>query len=180
MKKITLLLVTIVLSQTAFAQQTDASLEKNLFAWEVGLLGSWVTYEQQLGDQLVVNAQLGLDGGFFGSSGDFNYAFVPTISIEPRWYYNFNRRAIKGKKVINNSANYFALDGTYVSDLFVITNEEGTEAVPTFLLLPKWGLKRTLGQRVTFNFAVGYGVSFWENTTEGQIGLDLKFGYVFK
>lgn len=177
-KGITVLAILILMSQIAFAQDDQKALEKSLASIDIGLLGSWLTYEKSIGNQLTINTQLGMEGGFFGGTGDFNYIFTPTITVEPRFYYNFNKRVRKGKKTVNNSANYLTLSGTYVPGLFAITNED-VEANTQLNLVPMWGLRRTIGKRVNFEFAVGYGIAFIEQETIGQFGLDLRVGYFF-
>jgi len=178
MKKSVILALTLILTQLAFAQEQKESLEKGLASIDIGFLGSWLTYETQVSNQLTLNTQLGLEGGFFGGGGDFNYAFTPTISVEPRFYYNFNKRVVKKKKTINNSANYLTITGTYIPGLFTVTNDD-VEADAAFNLIPKWGLRRTIGKNFKFDFAVGYGVAFREYETTGQFGLDLRIGYIF-
>ena len=178
MKKLLVLAFTVFFTQWALAQEQKASLEKGLASVDIGFLGSWLTYERQVGDQLTLNTQLGLEGGFFGGGGEFNYAFTPTVSVEPRFYYNFSKRVAKQKKTINNSANYLTITGTYIPGLFTVTDDD-VEAEAAFNLIPKWGVRRTLGKQFKFDFAVGYGVAFRQNETAGQLGLDLKIGYIF-
>lgn len=159
MKKLLVLAITVTLSQFVSAQEQKGSLQKGLASVDIGFLGSWLTYERQVSSQLTLHTQLGLEGGLFGGGGDFNYAFTPTISVEPRFYYNFNERVAKQKKTINNSANYFTLTGTYIPGLFTVTNDD-IEADAALNLIPKWGLRRTIGKNFKFDFAVGYGVAF--------------------
>lgn len=178
MKNVLLLITAISISGAVFAQHTASSLEKELASIDVGFIGTWITYERKVGEQFTVNTQLGLGGGFFGGGGEFNYAFTPSVAVEPRFYYNFNKRVAKEKRTINNSANYFALDGTFIPDLFTITDDE-IDIVRSFTLVPKWGLRRSMGKRFKFDFAIGYGVAFRENRTDDQFGLDVRIGYVF-
>ncbi|MFN2440868.1 MAG: hypothetical protein ABR503_16810, partial [Chitinophagaceae bacterium] len=69
-----------------------------------------------------------------------------------------------------------------ISNLFTISNVSGLGVERIVSLIPQWGIKRTVGKRMKFEFALGYGVahSFDESKTEGSLGLDLRFGYNIK
>jgi len=175
---ITVLLFSILVSQICIAQDDQKSLEEGLASINIGAIGAWIDYEKPISNQLTISTQLGMEGGFFGGGGDFNYVLTPTISVEPRFYYNFNKRARKGKKTINNSANYIKLDAAYAPGLFTFSNEN-VEVNTQLNLIPMWGLRRAIGKRLNFEFAVGYGIAFIDQGTIGQFGLDLRVGYFF-
>jgi len=177
MKKI-LLAILFFSSSWVMAQENSTALQKGLASFDVGFLGSWLSYEKPLGKQWAFNSQLGMEGGFSGGGGDFDYVFTPTITVEPRFYYNLHKRVNKGRKTMNNSADYLTLAGGYVPALFAVTNED-VELIPQFTLIPKWGLRRTIGQRFKFEFAAGYGLAIREQEAVGQLDLDLNFGYFF-
>ncbi len=185
-KYITILFISVLLSHSVWAQENEATVEKGLASVHVGLLGTWLTYEKALSDKFALNGQLGLEGGFSSgasrfpsTSASFLYIFTPTITVEPRFYYDFSRRSRKGKKTLNNSANYFAFAATYMPGLFSVSNAEVTKVEPFVSFVPMIGLRRTLGKRFSFEFAVGYGAFIAESEVSGGLDLDLRFGYVF-
>lgn len=191
MKKTIFIIFFTGLSAFTFSQDDNTFLKKDIVAVDIGLLlpGIWINYERHLGGLFTLKSELGLGFGFGNINGfvpdDYPnnyYAFTPIVRVEPRYYYNFNRRANVGKKTSYNASNYFALSATYFSNLFTISNVSGLGVERGVLLIPQWGINRTIGQRVNFEFAFGFGVahSFDRAKTEGSLGLDLRFGYNIK
>ncbi len=176
---IAILFIAVFVSHAICAQGNESNVENGLASIHVGFLGSWLTYEHAVGKQFTVNSQLGLEGGFAAGSNDFLYIFTPTITIEPRFYYNFNKRIRKGKKTFNNSTNYLTIAAFYAPSLFSISNENVGKVDSRFSLVPMLGIRRAIGERFSFEFALGYGVGFSAQETVGFLDLDLRFGYVF-
>ncbi|MDF9797722.1 hypothetical protein OKW21_002985 [Catalinimonas alkaloidigena] len=182
MKKLSVLAFALLFSHMMLAQSGSESLERHLTSVDIGFLGAWINHERQLGEQLIINANLGFEGVLYGGGGEFNYLFVPAISVEPRFYYNFNRRVSKGKRTINNSAEYLTISTTFYPDLFDISNENEPRSVSLnegVSFIPKWGTRRALGEHFKFDFSVGYGISVYEGDIDGRLGLDLSVGYIF-
>lgn len=171
-----------VLWTSAFPQSKETSLKK-IVSVDIGFLGTWLNYERHLKGLFTLKSQLGLEGGF-GSSNiigvDTYVAFIPTIRAEPRYYYNFNQRVKKEKKTLFNAADYFAVTVAYYPDLFIIANVSDLTFESGVYLIPKWGMQRTIGKRINFQFAVGAGVFFGKSKISPAPGLDLRFGYNFK
>jgi len=178
------------LSALSFSQGENTSLKKDIVAVDIGLPlpGIWINYERHLAGLFTLKSEFGLGFGFGLLSfvpvdyPNNYYAFTPIVKVEPRYYYNFDRRDSLGKKTSYNASNYLALAATYISNLFTISNVPGLGVERTVSLIPQWGIKRTVGKRMKFEFAFGYGVahSFDSDRTEGSLGLDLRFGYYLK
>jgi hypothetical protein len=177
------------LSAFTFSQDNNTSLKKEIVAVDIGLLGIWINYERHLGRLFTLKSTLGLEFGFGNINGfvpdgypNNYYAFTPSVRVEPRYYYSFNRRVNLGKKTSYNASNYFAFTATYIPNLFTISNVPDLGVQSGVSLIPKWGIKRTIGQRVNFEFAFGFGVvHFFDSAvTEAGFGLDLRFGYNIK
>ncbi len=183
MKKIIFIILFTVCSALSFSQEKETSLKKEIGSVDIGFFGTWINYERHLNGLFTLKSQLGLEGGF-GSShaiGVNTYvAFIPTIRAEPRYYYNFNRRVNNEKKTLFNAADYFAVTVAYYPDLFIIANVSDLTFESGVYLIPKWGMQRTIGQRINFQFAFGAGVFFGKFRTGSSFGLDLRFGYNFK
>ena len=182
MKKISFTILLAGISILTFSQEKETTLKKEIISVDIGFLGTWINYERHLKGLFTLKSQLGLEGGF-GTSDIIGvntyFAFIPTIRAEPRYYYNFNRRVIKEKKTLFNSADYFAVTVAYYPDLFIIANVPDLSFESGVYLIPKWGMQRTIGQRINFQFAFGAGVFFGKFNTGSSFGLDIRFGYNF-
>lgn len=182
-KIITLLLV--VTFGTKSISQNKENLEKSIFGVETGFLGFWVNNETRLIYNLSLKSELGLDAGFFGGVSDtkIGTVLVPIVTLEPRYYYNIDKRARNNKITSNNSANFIALNLKYQPDLFVISNNN-VDAISNISIIPKWGMRRRLGNH--FHYETGFGLGyryFLEKTNnekgEAAVDLHLRIGYNF-
>ena len=178
MKKVVFTIFFAGLSTMVFSQEMETFLKKNIFSADIGLFGVWVNYERHLGGLFTFKSEAGLEVGFGQDffSGEY-FVLTPDLVAEPRYYYNFNRRVKSGKKTSYNASNYFALTVNYFSNPFIISNVHYKIFQSEFSLVPKWGIKRTIGQRLNFEFAFGGGLYFNKSETNAGFGLDLRFGY---
>ncbi|MDN3596569.1 hypothetical protein [Zunongwangia endophytica] len=181
---ITLFLFLVLGSSIANAQKS--SVEESLFGVQTGFLGIWGYNELRLADQLTLRSEIGFNAGIWGGSSysnTFNYIFTPTITIEPRWYYNLKKRADKGRRTWNNGANFLSLETSLHPDLFTISNHDNVAVTNTIAFIPKWGIKRNIGQHFGFEIAVGplgYRINLDDTRNSGTTAtLDLKIGYNF-
>jgi len=178
MKKI-LLLVVIAFSTSVFSQ------EKATDKWsaKAGLIGAWLGYEKAITSDITINGEIGYEGGLFYSSwanNDVNYVFTTTLSLEGRYYYNFNRRIEKNKNTMNNAANYLAFETTFTPDWGTSSSADNINVLRTFSVIPKYGFRRNLADKINFEFAAGPGYQWVEKGDGGVIfGLDVRFGFVF-
>lgn len=175
MKRLSIISIFIFLTILAYAQNDKV---QNVHSLKVTFIGLSYAYEQSISQKSTVNFELMVAGGFGSSfiSGDY-WLITPIIRVEPRYYYNYFKRIAKNKKTINNSANYLSLSADYQFGTSIGNN---AQALRTFSLIPKWGLKRTIGNHFIFEFATGIGAYTSEiETWKPTLGLDLKFGYSF-
>jgi hypothetical protein len=142
------------------------------------LIGLSYSYEIPIALQSTLNFELMINGGF--GSGMFRESYwliAPVIRVEPRYYYNLTRRFEKEKKTLNNSANYLALAVDYQPGISIGKNATATRYLQ---IVPKYGLKRTIGRHFIFEFAAGLGAYVVESSDwDSVISLDLKLGYAF-
>lgn len=175
MKK--LFFLTIIFTNTfLFSQSTKHTTD--VFSFKLGLIGSWVGYEKSLGNDFTIESEIGYLGGFYKRNNkSFKYIFTSEISVEPRYYYNFNRRIEKNKNITKNAANFVGFDINFVPDFLTSTNGDSVTIDESINLLPKWGLKRQLSDKIGFEFALGlgYSINFEKNNNDLLTGLDLKF-----
>ncbi|MFH6990136.1 hypothetical protein ACHRVW_20550 [Flavobacterium collinsii] len=173
--------VLLLLLGTKSISQNNAVLEKSIFGIETGFLGFWINHETRLSPNLSLKSEFGLDGGIFGgdASHQVGTVWVPVITLEPRYYYNIQKRFDNTKIISNNNGNFIALNLKYQSDLFTISNSD-ISAISTLYIIPKWSIRRSLGSHFHYEtgFGIGYSHSF-ENYKKGEAAVDLhlRIGY---
>lgn len=97
---LSLCLVQFVQAQSSIEKQ---GVEHALYGVQTGLLGVWVFNEARLSNSLALRTEIGLEAGmlFYASNliGDVGTVtdFSPSISLEPRWYYNLDERFKEGR-----------------------------------------------------------------------------------
>jgi hypothetical protein len=187
MKKIILTFVTISLTMTVKSQ--NASVEKSIFGIQTGLLGLWAHNEAKLTSQIALRSELGFDSGIWG--GDFydktGFLMTPVITIEPRWYYNLNKRESKSKRIDGNSGNFISLKASYHPDWFVISNYDNVNIVSDISIVPTWGIRRNIGKYFNYETGIGIGyrytfakqAGYLKNESDVAPNLHLRIGYRF-
>ncbi|RUT70085.1 hypothetical protein D0817_12955 [Flavobacterium cupreum] len=184
--KIMTLILMLLFGGRVFSQQKE-TVEKSIFGIQTGFLGFWVNNESRLLSNLSLKSELGLDAGLFGgnSNDKIGSVAVPVLTLEPRYYYNIQKRAVTSKVTANNSANFIALNLKYQSDVdvFVISNNN-VDVISTISIIPKWSIRRNLGNN--FHYETGFGVGYRHflekiNSEKGEVTVDLhvRIGYNF-
>ncbi len=187
----TIILFFILCVPTVKAQQ--ASVEKSVWGIQTLMLPLSVYNEAKLTNSIALRSELAW--GFGWTSGSYidnsaQWAAVPYLGVEPRWYYNLNRRTQRGKRIDGNSGNYLSLYSGFQPG-FGITSKN-VDLFPSIYIVPTYGLKRNIGRYFNFEAALGIGYG-WEfekytspysgkhrNTDSGTVyNIRLTFGYVF-
>lgn len=188
MKKIVLILMLCGFAHTAASQNT--SVEKSTLGLQTGVLGIWFHSENRLSNQVALRSEIGLDAGIFGGSLYYNgtgYLLIPTITLEPRWYYNLDKRASKSKNIAGNGGNFISLKTSYHPDWFVISNYSPFSIIDQILIIPTWGIKRNIGDHLTYEAGFGFGyrhvfakrAGYSQNEGDTAANLHLRVGYRF-
>lgn len=158
--------------------------QENVMSVRAGLIGAWFQYENAVADLGVVDYELGYVYGLYGNSTKVDFVSTTTISIEPKWYYNLNRRDKKGKNITNNTGNYFSLEFLYIPNWLTSSNvqtqpfQEPGVAI-SYSFVPKYGFRRSFSDKFNFEFAFGVGQTWYEDQSSvTQAALDVKFGYI--
>lgn len=186
MKKLLLSLVTLAAFNQTFAQ--DVSVEKSVFGIQTGVLGSWIHHEAKLSNQFALRSELGIDVGYYENRIFNKSGFIGgiAITIEPRWYYNLNKRNAKGKRTDSNSGNFISLKTTFHPDIILFSTDDNVNLISDFSIVPTWGIRRNIGKH--FNYEVGIGIGYIDyideaNTIYDQpdvaVNLHLRIGYRF-
>jgi len=181
--KITLLAITMLIAPKIMAQ--NESVEKSIWGVQIGTFGIWAHNESRLSNTITLRTELGFDAGFsiYDDSSDNTYIMAPVLTLEPRWYYNIKKRNNKGKKTLNNSANFIALKTSYRPDWFTISNEDNASIPNQISIVPYWAIKRNLGKHFTYETGFGIGY-YWDLDSPNRFSgitaeLHLRIGYTF-
>lgn len=178
MKKL-IIAFTLLFTLTSITAQ-DASVENSFYGIQTGLLGIWIHNETKLANEFALRTEIGLDSEIFINNNDFDFFLTPVLTLEPRWYYNLNKRQDKSKKIKYNSGNFLSLDVSYNPDLFVISGIRNAFVENQVSIIPKWGIRRSIGR---FNYEVGIGIGYryvFEGFNKGSdiaADLHLRIGY---
>lgn len=185
-KMITFFLCTTMLITKA---QT-ASVEKSTFGVQTGLLGTWIYNEAKLSNTIALRTEIGFDLGIWKSTfydfGDF-FLLTPVITLEPRFYYNLDKRLKKLRRIDGNSGSFFALNMSYHPDWFVISKDDDVRIVSDISISPTWGIRRHIGKHFNYEAGIGAGYShtfakqagYSNDRSEIELNMHLRIGYTF-
>jgi len=167
----------------------NASVEKSVYGIQTGLLGIWGNNETKLTTCIALRSEIGFDSGIWGDSYSDNTGFlmVPVLTLEPRLYYNLQKRLTKKHKTDNNSGNFLSLKTSFHPDWFAISNYDNLSVVSDISIIPTWGIRRQIGQHINFETGIGLGyrylfakqAGYAEDEGEVALNLHLRFGYTF-
>jgi hypothetical protein len=137
----------------------SVSVEKSIFGVQTGFAGLWLNNECKLSSSIALRSEIGLEydialGDHYDGVG---FILQPVVTLEPRYYYNLEKRGANGRQISNNSGNYISLKTSYHPDWFVINLDDAITKTADLSIIPTWGIKRTLGKHFTFETAVGFG-----------------------
>ena len=188
MKK--LLFALTLFGATFSARSQNPGVEKPTFGLQTGVLGVWFHNESKLSDQIALRSEVGLDAGIFGGSRYYEgtgFLLIPTLTLEPRWYYNLGKRASRSKNTSDNGGNFVSLKTSFLPDWFVISNYSNIRVIDQITIVPTWGIKRNIGDHFNYEtgFGLGYRYSFAKSAgyseNEGDVAanLHLRIGYRF-
>ena len=186
-----LLLVFSFVTHISWSQEQE-TIEKSVYGIQTGILGIWAHNESRLQSNISLRTEIGFDTGLFSSNVDYSgkdvgVIFIPSISLEPRLYYNLGKRIKKGKSIAWNSGNFIALRLNYRPDWFSLSNVDNTSVADNIAIIPKWGIRRTFWKHLTYELGAGVGYrkyflkqyGYSENPGETAIDLHIRLGYTF-
>lgn len=187
MKKTILLFFALFHISNTLAQ--DVSVEKSVFGVQTGFLGAWIHNESRLSNSLALRSEIGVDMGIydstpFNSSGLFGGL---ALTLEPRWYYNLEKRAKKGRRTDNNSGNFISIKTTlHPDDALIFSGDDRLNLIGDISIVPTWGIRRHVGKHFAYETGIGVGYvkyfddpnSFFEQA-DIAVNLHLRIGYTF-
>lgn len=187
MKKIFLGAALLCAAISGFAQ-SNPTVEKSIWNAQTGILGIYVNNESRLADKFALRTEAGLDAGFAANGNDTKWGVVPTLNIEPRYYYNIAKRATKGRNTQGNASNFITMLFKYSTKGLVFENDNNVKSANMIAIIPKWGIRRNIGKS-KFNYEAGIGVGYYSyfgsdrvyyEYPEGiAVDLHLRIGYRF-
>ncbi|MFV8270256.1 hypothetical protein ACNQGP_10025 [Flavobacterium sp. GT2N3] len=156
MKKI---LALIFLGLNLNANCQTIGVEKTFFSIQTGLAGIWVNNETKLSNSIALRSEIGIEHDFFVDDQYDGAGFIlqPVLTLEPRYYYNLEKRKSRGKKTSKNSGNYLSLKTSYHPDWFVLNLDENITKTADLSIIPTWGIKRQIGSNFTYETGFGFG-----------------------
>ena len=187
MKKFTLILILCTLTLSAKSQ--NASVEQSVFGIQTGLLGVWAHNESRLSNLIALRSEVGFDAAIWGGSFYDKTGFIlaPAITLEPRLYYNLNKRVRNERRIDGNSGNFISLKTSYLFGSLAVSNHKNVEVASNISIVPTWGIRRNIGNH--FNYETGIGVvyvyhfaksvGYTENKSFVKLNLSFKIGYRF-
>ena len=178
-----ILFVLLLCTSTFYMFAQDASVEKSTFGIQTGFLGIWGHNESRLSNSIVLRSELGLDTGIYSG----NFAGNKGFTLEPRWYYNLNKRVSKSRRIDGNSGNFISIKTTYHPDLVVNSIADNLNFISDISIIPTWGIRRNVGKHLIYETGIGIGYVYYfeeENVFFSEksglaLNLHLRIGYRF-
>ncbi len=156
-----------------------------MFGVQSNFLGNYAYYEVKLSPSTSLRSELALTGGVwtFSRLRPLTYMVTSAVNLEPRWYYNLQKRTAKGKSIANNYANYFSLQMGFQPDFMVLGNvtSEDSVIVPyATYVFPTWGMRRRVSTHfnVEFGARLGYIYAFSDKKDFINIGRMSLRGFI--
>ncbi|MDD3738172.1 MAG: hypothetical protein PHP31_02620 [Lentimicrobiaceae bacterium] len=162
----------ILLSRNISAQSTESY---NTF--RISPLGLSYAYEMKMKQKSTLIYELGASIGYL-KNNEVNFHVTPYVNIEPRYYYNIDKRNLKNKKTMLNSANY-------ISTSFIATYSQMSKDDKSLNIgiLPKWGLRRPISNVFFYGADVGglFYYDFYDKDNKFRVSpyLNVKIGVTF-
>lgn len=182
-------LITLIFCGLTFvAKSQNSSVEKSIYGVQIGYLGVWFHNELRLTDKIALRSELGLDGDYWNSkfNSGSGYTLEPVFTLEPRWYYNLEKRVSKSQNIEGNSSNFFSLKTSYQPEWFLISNVDFFRVERQISIVPTWGIKRNIGNHFNYETGIGMGVLYRRITlfdTDEEIlpalNFHMRIGYRF-
>ncbi|UBM62428.1 hypothetical protein LA303_00240 [Candidatus Sulfidibacterium hydrothermale] len=157
-------------SQVATAQNSKtensksppaASVEKSFFGIQTGFPGIWMHYVFRLANQFALRSEVGMQVTNIYPGDSYTktvFVMAPVFTIEPRWYYNLNKRKAASRRIDGNSGNFVSIQASYFPDWFVLSNEKHQRIYRQLWLSTLWGIRRNIGKH--FNYEAGIGLAY--------------------
>ena len=167
----------------------EASVERSVFNIQTGFLGIWISNDAKISPAVSLRSEIGFDAGISGNYyyPKTNWVLAPVITLEPRVFYNLDERIKRSKSISNNNGNFIGFRISYNPDWFLLSNYDNNNVINQLAVIPKWGIRRSLGKHFNFETGVGLGYRYYfaksaglgNNAGEVAVDLHLRIGANF-
>lgn len=182
MKQLLITILFVLSLSVLCAQQVENKDKEVEDIWSISyydLTGLSGSYEMKIAPEMTLNVEAGAVVLFdFGKNQKDAYALAPFVKTNAMYYYNFKKRAKKGKNTKRNAANFLTIGAEMLPSVHYLS-ERKTGIDKTTTLYGAWGLRRNLGRNFTFQTEVGLGGLYKNNSWNTVFVLDVKFSYNF-
>lgn len=157
-----LLLILFVLPPLKTVSQEKGNPDPPIWGVQIGNAGIWAYQEIDLSKSTSWRNEVGFDTGAHGYNMQYlsGLTITPTIAIEPRWYYDIRNKGKNSFEAVHNSSNFLLLRVTFNPDWKIISNEEGRSVASNVSVIPTWGIRRMLTEKMNFEAGIGMGYSY--------------------
>jgi hypothetical protein len=179
MKKYFIIIFCITFLQPLVAQE---AYNVNNLMIKVNLLRPGMTFEKGISKNTTVCLDASLIFGFSFSTSmmngtDFGLSVGPLFRAQYRYYYNFEKRKIKGKNSLNNSGNFFAASSGYSFKPVNFLRDDNRS--DNLTVGGVWGFQRTYKSNVNISANFGVGYNFSENVKSNIVPIiNFSVGWV--
>ncbi len=169
------------------ASSSAASVEKSVFSIQVGSIGVWINNEARLSRSLVLRTEIGYSAQLlWGAGQEEGFLMTPVFTLEPRWYYNLQKRKSKSKRTVGNSGNYLSLQSGFFPAWAIFSTYGHPVINPVLAIIPMWGIHRSIGRHFNYELGAGFGYVHYFADKYGHgvhnnlaLNLVLRMGYRF-
>ena len=167
------------------AQQSEVSVEKNMYGVQLGLVGLHLHNETKLERKFALRSEVSVSlVSFHGNSDNIDYLVAPSFVVEPRFYYGLDRRSRLGKNTKHNGSNFISLKSRYQTN-WLLTESDTYDIVPYISFTPMYGIRRNFAKNINyeFSFGLGYLRDLEKAINRGQnnllLDIQVRIGYNF-
>jgi len=173
---------TFLFSQEPTPQKSFGGLQLGMFNRSIGIL---YYHEQKMNKDFFLRTEAGIKSGFSNKHTTLGAGF----SIQPRWYYNTEKRQALGKKTAGNSANFLGLNTffTLPNYLYLQKGQESRflayDYNKALRFSADWGIRRRPHKSFNWELGAGLGYAYYfipelrENNPPLFINLNLRVGF---
>jgi len=161
MKHLYGIILLLICSIPMSAQDSIPKTTKHLLKGNL-LITPSLEYEKAVTKNTTISLQLGIELGTIENEAlnETRVVLYPNLDLDYRYYYNFKRRARKGKNTNHNTANYFGLTNSFTNTNTLFYDIDPDDAY-LITIASVYGLQRTYWKKLNlrFEFGAGYGFS---------------------
>lgn len=156
----------------SFGQSDEQRVNKSLVG--VYIIPLKASYELGIGKSNTVEFSAGLSGRAKIDADQFKYSLSPMFESSFKYYYNLNKRHLKGKNTAMNSGNFWGLNTRY--EFKSISGNE--DEIGSLFIYPMWGIQRNYESRFSLGLRLGYGMVITKDNSFLNPFINFKLGFI--